>query len=323
MASKLQLDINKQNKEYNMSIKIKGKTTTKSEPVKIHGVEATERSVPVNIHGDINRDTDGKVISKYLKDGWNWNLYVPISVAEFPEDSGIEMKLLDGDHRRHMFMLTFPDRTHIRANVFQVKNMQEYHNLFTKINLYNRKNATKEEVFVHDVKAFLPAALNTMRDLIGCGVCVHGSSDPGGIVGLPDGPRVKIGAFKRTVKHGLDNAIAATSLMKLAWPEDEELKAELMEALAILYKLCAPLRSQRSQIADDFRTWFITLSIYTQRDVAMDYKNSGGAVVNRHALCIARGILKDFRKITMPGGTTSKYKQAKLKLGLLDNLIDG
>ena len=143
-------------------------------------------------------------------------------------------------------------------------------------------------------------------------------------MGLSSGPRVKIGAFKRTVKHGLDNANEATSLMKLTWPDDEELKAELMEALAILYKLYEPLQSQRSRIADDFRTWFKdTLFMYMQRDVAMDYKNSGGAVVNHHALCIARGILKDFRKITMPSGAASKYKQAKLKLSLLDNLIDG
>jgi len=306
-----------------MSIKTVGKLSI-TKPIEVHNTEPRYGFAPVTVHGAVNRDTNARLLKKYLKNGWNWNLFVSIAVAEFPPESGHGLLLLDGDHRRHMFIETFPDRAEIPALIYQVADLEEYHDLFTKLNLYNRKNATKEEVFVHDVKALLPAALNTTRDLTGCGVCVHGSSDPGGIVGLLDGPRVKIGGFKRTVKHGLDNAIAATSLMKLTWTEDEELKVELMEALAILYKLYTPLRSQRSQIADDFRTWFMnTLSIYTQRDVAMDYKNSGGAVVNRHALCIARGILKDFRKITMPGGTTSKYKQAKLRLSLLDNLIDG
>lgn len=307
-----------------MSMKIQGKVPTNTEPVMVHGIEAEERMVPVTVHGDVNRDTDGRLIAKYLKDGWNWNLYTPISVAEFPEESGISMKLLDGDHRRHMYMLVFPNRTHIRANVFQVSNMEEYHRLFTQINLYNRKNASKEEVFVHDVKAQFPEALATMRDLIACGVCVHGSSDPGGVIGIVGAPTVKIGAFKRTIKHGQTNAICATTLMKATWPDAEDLKAELMEALAILYRYYKPLQSQRSQIAKDFKTWFaVTQSVYSQRDVALDYKNAGGNVVNRHALCIARGLIKDFRKVTLRGGATSSYKQKKLKLGILDDLIDG
>lgn len=307
-----------------MSIKMKGVFPKQNEQIEVHGIPGKAREVLVHIHGDTNRDTDAKLINKYLKNGWHWNLFVPIVVAEFPEESGIGPLLLDGDHRRHMYMLTFPEREKIPAHVIQVADMEEYHRRFWEINMKNRKNASREEVFVHQVKAGEPEAISTMQELIRCGVCVYGSSDPGGIVGFASGPKVKVGAFRRTLKQGATETKMAIGILKATWPSDTELKAELMEALAILLNLYPTLQSQRSQIAADFKIWFQGVqTMYTQRDVAMDNKNSGGAVVNKHALSIARGLLKDFRKVQVNNGAAPNYKQKMLKLSTLDNLIDG
>ena len=148
-----------------MSINLKGKlpANIESSVVPIHNEEPTYGTVLVTIHGDVNRDTDAKLIGRYLKNGWDWNLFSPIAIAVFPPDSGIEPKLLDGDHRRHMFSRAFPDRTHIPALIYKVADMDEYHRLFTKLNLYNRKSATMEEVFVHDVLSRQPKAIATQK----------------------------------------------------------------------------------------------------------------------------------------------------------------
>jgi len=306
-----------------MSIKIKGKISPKAGQIKVRNVEPIFGSVTVNIHGHVNRDTDGLLISKYLKDGWNWNLFVPIAVAVFPAEASIEPKLLDGDHRRHMFILTFPHREHIPAMIYQVKDMDEYHELFTRINLYNRKSATKEEVFVHDVKSHRKDALATNQHLIKCGLCVHGSSDPGGVVGLVQGPKVKIGGFRRALKQGIVNTKLAAALIKTAWPMEEEVKVELLEGLAILFNLYPALSSSRSKISGDFQHWFITRqALYEQRVVASDYKAAGGSVVNKAATCVARGIISDFRKVNSPNASrTSKNKS--LPLAKINNLIEG
>ena len=306
-----------------MSKKIQGKLPASTESIEILNQEPVYGKVPVTVHGHVNRDTDAKLIAKYLKEGWNWNLFSPIGTAQFPPESGIEDKLLDGDHRRHMHILAFPERTHIASMIYQVKDMDEYHELFTKLNLYNRKNVTKEEVFVHDVLCHRSDALATQKELIACGLSVHGSSDKGGVVGLASGPRVKIGGFRRTLKHGSNNTKLASVLITNTWKQDTDVKVELLEGLAILFKLYPVLSNPRSKICTEFTKWFTTRQMYSQRDVALDYKSAGGNVVNRAALCVARGIIKDFRKVSIPGGSSTANKQNALPVSKINDLIDG
>tara|TARA_R110002020_G_C16280895_1_gene771789 strand:+ start:1481 stop:2416 length:936 start_codon:yes stop_codon:yes gene_type:complete len=311
-----------------MSIKVQGKHSLKAGQIKVLNVQPTYGLVSVDIHGHVNRDTNGKLISKYLKNGWNWNLFGPIAVAMFPIDSGIEPKLLDGDHRRHMFILTFPDAEEIPAMIYQVKDMEEYHELFTDINLYHRKNASPEEVYVHDVKSFRKDALAISQELIRCGLCVHGSSDTGGIVGLVPGkkthsPRVKIGGFRRALKQGSQSTKLAASLVKATWPKAEEVKVELLEGLAVLFKLYPALSSSRSKINSDFEQWFTTRqALYEQRVVATDYKAAGGSVVNKAAACVARGIINDFRKVNSPNASRAS-KNKSLPLARINDIIEG
>ena len=307
-----------------MSIKIQGKLPASTESIEILNQEPVYGKVPVTVHGHVNRDTDAKLIAKYLKEGWNWNLFSPIGTAQFPPESGIEDKLLDGDHRRHMHMLAFPERSHIASMIYQVKDMDEYHELFTKLNLYNRKNVTKEEVFVHDVLCHRSDAIATEKELINCGLSVHGSTDKGGVVGMAKGPRVKIGGFRRTLKHGSNNTKLAASLIKSTWKQDTDVKVELLEGLAILFSLYPALSNPRTSISSDFTKWFTTRQgLYSQRDVALDYKSAGGSVVNRAALCVARGIIKDFRKVKMPGGSKVGNKQNALPVSKVNDLIEG
>lgn len=306
-----------------MSINVQGAISLKAGQIKVLNVRPTYGLVSVNVHGHVNRDTDGPLISRYLKNGWNWNMFGPIAVAIFPVDSGIEPKLLDGDHRRHMYMLTFPDETEIPAMFYQVKDMEEYHELFTAINLYNRKNATKEQVYVHDVKSLRKDAVATNQELIKCGLCVYGSSDPGGVVGFTPGPRVKIGGFRRALKQGVQNTKYSAGLIKNTWPQDEEVKVELLEGLAILFNLYPALSNGRSKISADFETWFITRqALYEQRVVATDYKSAGGSIVNKAPACVARGIITDFRKVNSPNATRGS-KNKSLPLARINDIIEG
>ena len=81
--------------------------------------------VSVEIQGDINRDTKASLIKKYLKNGWDWNKFVPISVAVFPEELDLPDRLLDGDHRRHMFKLCFQNAIEIPALFYKLGSLEE------------------------------------------------------------------------------------------------------------------------------------------------------------------------------------------------------
>jgi len=303
-----------------MSEKITGNAKLpESASIEIHGLPGRFEEVPVDTTGHINRDTDSKRIKKYLKQGWNWALFSPIIVAEFP--SGKKL-LLDGDHRRHMYRLTFPEATTIPSYVVEVNNMEEYHALFVKLNFDNRANITREEVFVHEVRANKPETVEINMQLIRCGVSIYGSSEPDGIVGYVPGHRVTVGAFKRTLKRGPEEAKKAIKILLDAWPTDEKLYGELMEAVAILH-LLYPCLGDTSKIALDFENWFTNyLNINKQNVVAKKHKIIGGCVQNKHAESLARGLVTEFRTAQLRDGTAAKYKQNKLSLRVINNLID-
>tara|TARA_R110002020_G_scaffold473305_1_gene702384 strand:- start:85 stop:996 length:912 start_codon:yes stop_codon:yes gene_type:complete len=289
--------------------------------IKALGAQGVHQDVDVNITGHVNRDTQSKRIRKYLKPGWIWALYSPIIVAKFPNENK-EMLLLDGDHRRHMFKLAFPEEKVIPAYVVQVDSMKKYHELFVELNFKNRANISREEVFVHQVKAMDSDAVKINNELINCGVSVYGSSEPGGTVGDVNGPKVKVGAFNRTLDRGPAHAKRATKILTASWPDDEKLCGELMEAIAVLCMVYPYLRNG-SKIALDFENWFsIHLSPFKQNLIAKMYKDRGGAVVNKHAESIARGLITEFRQMKLVDGATQAYKKRKLDMKKIHALID-
>mgnify|MGYP004002304185 CR=1 FL=1 len=282
--------------------------------------------VSVEIQGDINRDTKASLIKKYLKNGWDWNKFVPISVAVFPEELDLPDRLLDGDHRRHMFKLCFQNAMEIPALFYKLGSLEEYHKLFTEINHHNRKSATKEEVFVHEWYAGDQKAKEVVKHLIACGVCVYGSMDPGGVIGLAGSPVVKVGGFKRALKRGPKNVKMAAALIKRTWSQDlDYIPAELLEGLALLFELYPSLSSSRSVISADFERWFTSSQAYCDhKTCATDMKTLGGNVVNKASASIALGIAKRYRNSSSrhPQAASAVNKKRAMKLCLIQELLD-
>ena len=284
----------------------------------IHGKEGRYGSVGVDIKALVNRSTDGARVSKYLKSGWDWGKFTPVTVAVFPDG---RQHLLDGDHRKHMYAEVFPQMNTIPAYFIEVENEEEYHKLFYHVNWASRKNATKEEVFVHQVFAKESAALKIEANLTDCGVSVIGSPDKGGTVGDVSGPAVTVGAFNRAVKRGVANTKNSISLMRVAWPDTVKLQGELLEGIAILYKLYPEL-SNGSKVATDFSIWFERAAgMRNQKDVASDYKTKGGRVHHRHAESIARGLISEWRGTELRNGCSKQWKQKKISIRKINNLF--
>ncbi len=279
-----------------------------------YGHPARSGDVDINIPSICNRVTSEDRIAKYLKGGWNWNLFSPIIVANFTGGSrkGREF-LLDGDHRRHMYKLTFPDRDAIPAHIIDVESEEEYHSLFVKLNWSQRKQANAEEVFIHQVLSKDPAATKLEQQLNFCGVRVYGSPDPFGVVGYKNGKNVKIGAFKRALKNGHDATKQAADVMSSAWPNDERLYGELHEGVAILYNNF-PSLSAGMTVDRDFKSYMVDIvGRKTQSSQAQAFKSAGGAVHHRHGASIAMGIINDYLATEVVGGCAKKTKRDQLK----------
>lgn len=278
--------------------------------------------VSVEVQGYVNRNTKAKVLEKNLRDGWDWNKFTPVIVAKFP---GGEQRLLDGDHRRHMFRLVFPSEKTMPAYFIDVKDMQEYHTLFTEINWSVRANAKKSEVFVHQCHAGEANAKRIEKALQDCSLSVCGSNDAGGTIGAPAGMSINVGAFEKCLKtfdNFSDSASArahytrlAAAAYRRAWPSDSEVKAELFSALVMLYNLYPEIYSGNG-IQTDWDNWFeAALCNYSAKGKASAWKLLGGNVHHKAYQSIALGLLREFQDTT--GKTKSSTKKAKLKVDLI------
>lgn len=280
--------------------------------IEIFGKEAEIENIPVkSLNARANRDTKAKVIQKYLKKGWDWALYDFVTVARM-KCRGDQYLLLDGDHRRHMYMRAFPNRTTIPARVVDVETEEDYHRLFQDLNKDKRKSMTQEEAFVHKVLEGQPAAIKICKQLEKCGLKIHASSDPDGEVGDLTGPSVRLVGFKKCISISPLGTRWAAKLLKDNWPTDKAVSVELLGGLAIFYTIYSNhLLSDKSQIPSDFSVWWKTQKNYDQKSRATSLKNAGG---NEHALAeasIAKGILCEY--LGYQGSVSVKYKTRKLK----------
>lgn len=287
--------------------------------VRILGKPGKTGNVKVDVVSLVNRETKAKTLKKYLKGGFDWSKFTPPTIAVFP--SGKEY-LLDGDHRRGMFRLAFPNKTKMPCYRIDVRDEREYHKLFYEVNWSNRKAANKDEVFVHQVLAEDEKALKIKDQLIHAGLSVYGSPDEFGTVGAPNSKRISVGAFNRCVKHGLDNVKLASRLLHNAWSSDNKIQGELLEGVTLLFKL-HPSLSDGSAIEKDFTLWFGNyVAIHTQYNAASDYKTKGGRVHHKHGESIAHGLIVDYRRATVPDGCSVKHKQRIVKLSKTSNLLN-
>ena len=278
------------------------------------------------IEAIVNRPTLISTLEKYLKNGWDWSLFSPILVAEFPDG---EQYLLDGDHRKHMWRLVFGEDEPIPAYVVKVENAEEYHRIFAAVNKHNRKQCSGEETFLHEYLGGEKDAVITGGHLLACNLAICGSPDDPvkGYVGIGPSvdsngepipgtgdPLVTVSGFRRAVNRdpkGATNVKRAADIIKSAWPKDTKIQTELLEALTILFVTYPVLGSSRrgNKIAPEFGTWFKDhLSIKKQRDMARAWKTRGGNVHHFASESTARGLLAEFLSVSIPGGASSKGK---------------
>ena len=273
--------------------------------------------VPVDVPSKINRHTNGVLLSRYTKDGFDWNKWALPTVAQLPDG---QQYLLDGDHRRHMYKQFHPEADDMPAWVIAVATVEEFHRLFVEINSTYRKNVSGDEAFIHMVHAGDEKAIKLKEQLIGCGVSVNGSPETGGVQGAPKSKHVKISSFKRAIKIGDEASVAkAVSMIESAWDAaryplwSDKVHGELMQAFAAIYRNYKCL-SNGSDYQTDFENWVSTiLSANPPNEVASDYKKKGGAKQHKQGYCIALAIVSEFRKCHMHGAlTTVKKRQSSL-----------
>jgi len=273
------------------------------------------------IEAIVNRPTLVSTLEKYLKNGWDWSLFSPILIAEFPDGSRY---LLDGDHRKHMWRLVFGEDEPIPAYVVKVENAQEYHRIFAAVNKHNRKQCSGEETFLHEYLGGEPDAVVTGGHLLACNLAICGSPDDPikGYVGTNGDPLVTVSGFRRAVKRDTScpiNVKRSADIIKSAWPKDAKVQTELLEALTILFVTYPVLGSTRkgNKVAAEFKTWFRDhLSIKKQRDMARAWKTRGGNVHHFASESTAKGLLAEFLSVSIPGGASSKGKT------LIQNKLD-
>ena len=281
------------------------------------GKKGVLQKVATTIVAIVNRPTTVATLENYLKDGWDWALFSPILVAEFPDGSRY---LLDGDHRKHMWILVFGEDVPIDAYVIKVKDAKEYHRIFAEINKDKRKQCSGEETFLHKYLSGDAQAIKTATALFAAGLTICGSPDDPkkGYVGNPSDPLVTVSGFRRAVKRENDqnqltvpNVKLAADTIKSAWSKDKKVQTELLEGLVILFQTYPVLASTRkgNKIAPEFRKWFSgIISFWPQKEMAKRWKVAGGNVHHFASESTARGILKDFNSMTTASGASSKKK---------------
>ena len=283
--------------------------------IKKLGKKGQPTKVPTTLEAIVNRQTLIQTLEKYLEDGWDWGKFTPIIVARFPDGT---LALLDGDHRRHMWRIVFGEDTLIDAYQVQVRDEQEYHRLFAALNKENRKQCSAEETFLHQYLGGQTEAINTATALFACNLAVCGSPDDPqrGYVGNNADPLVSVGGFRKAAQRGIPNVKLATQAIKNAWPKDKKIQTELLDGLAVLYDTFPVLASTRkgSKISGEFNRWFSQhLSITSQKTKAKEWKNRGGNVHHFASESTARGLLREFLSVSLPGGATSKNKALPVK----------
>lgn len=286
----------------------------------VNGSLGTRATVPTDTPGHLQRATK---MSTVLKMGrFDPMKFTSISVARLPDGT---LYTYDGDHRRHLWGMTFGYDGQIPAEIKDVKDMAEYHLLFADANGDGRKNLNPNEIFFHKFLGNDPEALRIGKYLKLAGLALNGSPDDPkqGRIGRQKDPLVSIGGFRKALTYDFGNVAKAVSTLKLAWPKASTIQTELLSAMALLYKTYPILMTGRkgAKIPAEFEAWFKNhISITDQKKMARKWKVAGGNVHHKATESVAMGILKEFISVNLPNGSTSK--QNILPRGPLKDLLE-
>ena len=127
---------------------------------------------------------------------------------------------------------------------------------------------------------------------------VYGAPDKkDGTVGK--GPRVKVSGFRKAIKLAdIENVKLAATLLKHVYPNDKDMRTELLGGLAVVYKVC-PKLCNPGKVTTEFEAWFeYTAKARQQRVLLNGFKKRGGAVHKRAFESIAVGIVKDYHEVS-------------------------
>ncbi len=240
--------------------------------------------VSVNIPSYINRKTKTSVIKSNLKDGFKWSLWDYPSVAELPDGTRY---LFDGDHRRHMFKMSFPEREFMPVRLVKVSSKKEISELWSKINRRNKKTASPDEVFIHDYLAGDTEAIKTAKILKACSLSISmNTGEEGSTVGSLKGRntqktvQVPVAAFNNTVvQTSKQSVVFSSNLIQDAYNQDTSINLNLFKGLAFLHKksdfLSPGTDNSHVQISAKFNEWFVAMAdmIGPQKSFASFLKN--------------------------------------------------
>ncbi|MNS92407.1 hypothetical protein D3C72_1265440 [compost metagenome] len=268
------------------------------------------------------RATKAKTIEKHLKaeDGFDWNLWRPISVAKWKDETGLEVyRRWDGDHRFHMWNIVFPNAETIPCIVYEVANESVANSLFVKIQSSRQKNLTVEEVFVNDVLAKDPSALQTAAAMAYCDVCVQldDAAPPQFPVGttVPVGSKsrftTKVRRFKDSVAlqmHSKANPVKgspttgveftklAATVIRDVWGTNETaIRPDTLYGIALLFSYYPTLAAP--QYLPDFITFLRTFAgNRNSATVTSGFKQTGGNVHNHEGESIALGLATELKQ---------------------------
>ena len=300
-----------------MSMKIYG-NMPQDELVVINST-ALVTKVPVTIASYKNRKTKASTLKSYLKargDTFDRGLWQPPLVAEMPTG---ERFLFDGDHRRALWKLAYPEEDEMPAQIVSVKNKSEISRLFVAINKTARTALTANEVFVHEVLGGNKEAKKTAKNLTDCSLKVSlGTGDPGSHAGYLTGPEVSVKGFKDAIHESGTTAVKnASATIQSLWTTDKRISVEFLRGLANVYNN-TPMHTKHKKDLIDFLTSRKGADI-TQKDVSSSFKQEAGNVNHKIETCVTLGLLQKFKKWAiankrMSDTTFSNYYGAHVKI---------
>lgn len=264
-------------------------------------------NVPVNIPSYKNRKTNAKTIKGYLKargGKFDRRLWQEPLVAELPDG---KCYLFDGDHRRVLWKMAYPEAKTMPVQIVKVQSLQEISSLFVTINKTGRKALSANEVFVHEYLGEDSQEAKKLGNILqDCNLKVSlGTGEEGTCVGDVNGQEVMITGFKKAVSSCDVRSIqAASKAIQGIWKNDKSIGVELLAGLALIFKN-TPIQEKHYDELIEYLTISKAVDI-TQKRTSTSFKQEGGNVHNHHEESVAIGLLSKFRNWTIDSKKMSK-----------------
>jgi hypothetical protein len=265
----------------------------------------------VDIPSLINRDTEVQSLVRILKEtgGFDDRLWNPPKVARIRSTG--EEYLYDGDHSRALWRIFRPGRP-MPVSLVDVDTKAEIHVLFIRSNAKCKTAMKAEQIFVHEYHGGDKDAIDMKRNLDQANLRIYCSHEDGGSVGANGGLRIKIGAarsafsaqeksikVRRRTEKPYDTAVrdSVKMLENAGCSRDDEdlLPGELLQGLVMVLGCYPALRpgGVDHQVVQDWLTVLVASTNIKQ--LAVDLKTKGDALVNYAGYSVARGILRDLK----------------------------